>query len=93
MDSQLAIDLTRDAVMVSLYVVGPMLIAGLIVGLIIGFIQALTQIQDQTVSFVPKLVAMFVALCFTLPWVVQALTEYTTQLYKSIPTHIRDQQE
>ena len=65
MDIQDAIDLGREAIMVSLWVSAPMLAAGMLVGLIIGLLQALTQIQEQTVAFVPKLVAMVLAFALT----------------------------
>ncbi len=55
------------------------------VGLIIGLLQALTQVQEQTVAFVPKLVAMGFALAFTLPWVLGQLIEYSERLFMNIP--------
>lgn len=85
MDPQEAIDLGRQAIVMTLIISAPALAVGLIVGLIVGMAQALTQIQDQTVSFVPKLVAMVVALGFCLPWLIQRLTEYTHDLIADIP--------
>jgi flagellar biosynthesis protein FliQ len=58
------------------------------VGLLIGLAQALTQVQDQTVAFVPKIVAMFVALLVCLPWLTQKLIEYSEQLITNIPKTI-----
>jgi flagellar biosynthesis protein FliQ len=66
-------------------VAGPVLLAGMVVGLIVGLIQALTQIQEQTVAFVPKLVAMIAVLGITLPWVLTMLVEYATTLISEIP--------
>ena len=63
-----AIDLVRDAILMSLIVAAPLLLVGMVVGLGIGLIQALTQIQDQTVSTVPKLVAMTLDIIICLPW-------------------------
>lgn len=85
MDPQDAVDLSRQAIMITLVISAPALVVGLVVGLVIGLAQALTQIQDQTVSFVPKLVAMVVALGFCLPWLIQRLTEYTQELFADIP--------
>lgn len=83
-----AIDLIRDAILTALILCSPVLIVGLLVGLGIGLLQALTQIQDQTVSFVPKLVAMVAALTLTLPWLLNKLMEYSTLLYTNIPQTI-----
>jgi flagellar biosynthetic protein FliQ len=85
MSSELAVDLCREAMYVALLVAGPVLLIALIVGLVIGLLQALTQIQDQTVAFVPKLLAMGVALAFVLPWMLQRLIEYSQTLWTNIP--------
>jgi flagellar biosynthetic protein FliQ len=61
------------------------LLAGLLIGLLIGLMQALTQIQEQTVVFVPKLVAMFVMLALTLPWLISQMVHYSTNLISEIP--------
>ena len=55
------------------------------IGLLVGLIQALTQIQEQTVAFVPKLIAMVVALGLSLPWVLTRLVEYSRELISNIP--------
>ena len=57
----------------------------MLVGLIVGLLQALTQIQEQTVAFVPKLIAMAVALGISLPWVMTRLIEYSRELIQNIP--------
>ncbi len=80
-----AIDLGREAIATALWVSAPVLIVGMIVGLLIGLLQALTQIQDQTISFVPKIIAMVLALGFTLPWLVQTMTDYSEALILNIP--------
>jgi flagellar biosynthetic protein FliQ len=85
MDPQAAVDLGRDAIVVMLLISAPALAAGLLVGLLIGLLQALTQIQDQTVSFVPKILAMVAVLGFCLPWMLQRLSDYSQQLIVSIP--------
>ena len=85
MDVQSAIDLGRQAIMMTLLISAPVLAGGLLVGLIIGLFQALTQIQEQTVAFVPKLVAMVLILSVTLPWLLSQLVEYTQQLFLGIP--------
>jgi flagellar biosynthetic protein FliQ len=83
-----AIDLVRDAILMSLIVGAPLLLVGVVVGLAIGLIQALTQIQDQTVSTVPKLVAMTLAIIICLPWLTDRMVDYTKNLLHEIPPHM-----
>jgi len=85
MNPQDAIDLGRDAIITTLLISSPVLAVGIVVGLLIGLGQALTQIQDQTVSFVPKLVAMVAVLGFCLPWMLQRMAEYSEELIANIP--------
>ena len=85
MDPQSAVELAREAIWTSLLIISPVLGAGLAVGLVIGLLQAVTQIQEQTVSFVPKIVVMVVVLGFTLPWMVTRLLQYSTDLITGIP--------
>jgi flagellar biosynthetic protein FliQ len=85
MHPQDAVELGREALIVATLIAAPALIIGMVVGLVIGLIQALTQIQEQTVAFVPKLVAMAVAIGLTLPWVLTRLIEYSRELFENIP--------
>ena len=66
----------------------PVLLAGLAVAVVVGFLQALTQIQDQTISFISKLVAMVVALGLCLPWLVERMVQYSQTLITNIPQTI-----
>ena len=88
MDAQEAINLTQQAMLTALLLGAPILVAGVIVGLLIGLAQALTQIQDQTVAFVPKLVAMVAVLILCLPWLVQKMVEYSQELIEGIPRSV-----
>ncbi len=88
MDPQQAIDLGREAIMTTVFIGAPILIVGMAVGLGIGLLQALTQVQDQTVSFVPKIVAMVAALGFCLPWLIQRMMQYSEELITNIPNVI-----
>jgi flagellar biosynthetic protein FliQ len=81
MDSQAAIDLCRNALLSALVIGAPMLLVGMAAGLVIGLIQALTQIQDQTVSFVPKLLAMAAVMIACLPWLMMRLVEFTREVF------------
>ena len=85
MDVTDAVDLGRHAVMMSLVISAPVLLAGLLVGLLIGLLQALTQVQEQTVAFVPKLVAMIAVLMFSMPWLLERMLQYVHELYTNIP--------
>jgi len=85
MDAQEVIDIGREAIWTMLLIGGPILVAGMVVGLIIGLLQALTQIQEQTVVFVPKLVAMVLVLSLTLPWLIARMVQYSSDLIAGIP--------
>lgn len=85
MDVAQVVDLGRGALMTSLLAAGPMLLAGLAVGLVAGLIQALTQIQDQTISFVPKLIVTIAAFGICLPWLMELLVTYSEDLITNIP--------
>jgi flagellar biosynthesis protein FliQ len=85
MDAQTVIELGREAVWNMLLVSSPILVAGMAVGLLIGLLQALTQIQEQTVAFVPKLVAMLMIISLTLPWLITRMVQYSSELIAGIP--------
>jgi len=82
------IELGRGAIEVLLLVSLPLFIVALAVGLLISIFQAATQINEATLSFVPKLVAIFVTLILAGPWMITILTDYIRRLYESIPTLI-----
>jgi flagellar biosynthetic protein FliQ len=88
MDPQDAVDLAREALFVALIISSPALAAGLIVGLGMGLLQALTQIQDQTVAFVPKILAMVVALAFTLPWLLNQFLDYCSEIFSGLANRL-----
>ena len=80
MTAQTAIDLTREALWISLLVGAPVLVAGLMVGLFVGLMQALTQIQEMTLVFVPKILAIFIAMLVALPFMGDVLQGHMTRL-------------
>ncbi|MDX9884900.1 flagellar biosynthesis protein FliQ [Thauera sp.] len=82
------IELGRQAVEVTLLVSAPLFIAALATGLIISIFQAATQINEMTLSFVPKLVAIFVTLVLAGPWMITILTDFMRRLIESIPSMI-----
>ncbi|HPJ95357.1 MAG TPA: flagellar biosynthesis protein FliQ [Deltaproteobacteria bacterium] len=81
--------LMSEAIKLALLVGAPMLLIGLCIGLLISVFSAVTQIQEMTLTFVPKIIAVFLALLFSLPWIMEKLTTYTINLYSSIPMLIR----
>ena len=82
------IELGRQAVEVTLMVSAPLFIAALATGLIISIFQAATQVNEMTLSFVPKLVAIFVTLVLAGPWMITLLTDFMRRLIESIPAMI-----
>jgi flagellar biosynthetic protein FliQ len=81
MDVDKATDLLRDTMYLTLIISAPMLMIGLVVGLLISLFQAVTQIQEQTLVFVPKIVAMVVAAILVMPWVAQRLMDYAAMMF------------
>jgi len=78
-------DVGRSAMYVTVLVSAPLLLSALASGLIIGIFQAATQIQEMTLSFIPKLMAIAVALVLAGPWMLRVLIDFTQRLYGSIP--------
>ena len=86
MSNALALDLMRNAVQIALLVAAPMLVAALLVGLVVGLLQAVTQIQEQTLTFIPKLLVMTMVFVALLPWILSRLVEYLASVIRSLPT-------
>lgn len=75
----------QRALEITLLLSAPLLLTALVVGLLIGVIQAATQINEMTLSFIPKLVAMVAALVVAGPWMLKLMINYTRELFESIP--------
>jgi flagellar biosynthetic protein FliQ len=75
-----ATELIRHTLILALIVSAPMLAIGLIVGIVVSLLQAVTQIQEQTLTFIPKITAMFAAAILLLPWIGHRLIEYTSSM-------------
>ncbi|MDW5597682.1 flagellar biosynthesis protein FliQ [Conexibacter stalactiti] len=86
MDQDTVMNLSTQALDLSIKVGGPLLLVGLAVGLIVSVFQAITQIQEQSLSFIPKIIATAVVLIVGGPWMLNQLLSYTEDLYRSIPT-------
>ena len=78
-----ATELIRHTLIMALIVSAPMLIIGLVVGVVVSLLQALTQIQEQTLAFVPKIVAMVAAVILLFPWMGHYLVDYASQMFGS----------
>lgn len=78
------LSLAQNAVWTIISVAGPMLIAALTVGLAVSVFQATTQIQEQTLAFIPKILAVLLALVFFGPWMLSTLLDFTNSLYQNI---------
>jgi flagellar biosynthesis protein FliQ len=85
MSPGLAIQLVNRALMMALMVAAPLLLTALIVGVVVSLVQALTQIQEQTLTFIPKLVAVTVVLLLFLPWMVRELVTYLITAIDLLP--------
>lgn len=83
MQGDAAVDLCREALISAALIGSPVLLVGMAAGLLIGLLQALTQIQDQTVSFVPKLLAMAVVMVACLPWIIQKMVDFTRAAFEN----------
>ncbi|MFP4258044.1 MAG: flagellar biosynthesis protein FliQ [Desulfovermiculus sp.] len=84
MTAQDVVELTRHAVETVLLVAAPMLIAALAVGLTVSIFQAATQIQEQTLTFAPKIVAVLLALVVSAPWAIKVLLTFTEEVLRSL---------
>ncbi|NTU41470.1 MAG: flagellar biosynthesis protein FliQ [Nitrospirales bacterium] len=89
MTADLVKDISGEVFKTILLASGPALIVSLVVGLVISFFQAITQIQEFTLTFVPKIIAVFVCLFFFLPWTSRVLVAFTVNLFNRIPEYIK----
>ena len=83
MDAETAVDLCRATLMAAVIIAAPVLLVGMAAGLLVGLMQALTQVQDQTVAFVPKIMAMAAVLVICLPWVLTRMVEFTRIVFEN----------
>ena len=85
MTPEVVMELGQQTLMMVALLAGPLLIAALAVGLLIGIFQEATQIQEMTLSFIPKLAALAIALVIGGPWMLRTIVEFTTELFMQIP--------
>ena len=89
MSGDLVIQLAQEALMIVLLVSAPMLGLGLIVGLLVAVFQATTSIQEATLAFIPKIIAVFVAILIFGPWMLRIMVEYVTNVFVNLPQYLR----
>lgn len=85
MTPEMVMNIGRQAIEMMLMMAGPLLLSGLIIGLIVSIFQAATQINEATLSFIPKLIGIFVMLIVAGPWMLQMMVDYIRRLFESIP--------
>ncbi|KPK76560.1 MAG: flagellar biosynthetic protein FliQ [Phycisphaerae bacterium SM23_30] len=81
MDTGMALDLGRQALMTALIIAMPMLCVGLVVGVLISIMQAVTQVQEMTLTFVPKIIAMILAAAFFMPWILNRMMNFAAEMF------------
>ena len=81
MDFDQAVEIVRESLTVMLLLSAPILMAGLMIGLVVSIMQAVTQVQDQTLSFVPKIIVMGIVAIFVLPWIATLIVEFSQRMF------------
>jgi flagellar biosynthetic protein FliQ len=88
MSGDLVVQLGQEALFIVMIVAAPMLGLGLIVGLLVSVFQATTSIQEQTLAFIPKIIAVFVAILIFGPWMLRIMVGYVTNIFVNLPIYI-----
>jgi flagellar biosynthesis protein FliQ len=86
MSGAAVVELMQRALTLALTVGGPLLVAALVVGVLVSLIQAVTQVQEQSLTFVPKLLVVALVFLVTLPWMLRSMVSFTVQLFRSLPS-------
>lgn len=89
MTPEFVVTFAKESIILTLLLSAPMLLLGLLVGLLISIFQAVTSIQEMTLSFVPKIVAVLLGFLFFLPWMLEKITSFTIRVIENIPMYIR----
>lgn len=89
MTEDMVLSIGREAMMTTLLLSSPLLVAALITGLVVSIVQAVTQINEATLTFIPKILAVVAVLLVLAPWMSQIMTSYTTELFASFPDLVR----
>lgn len=89
MTPEFVVEFAKQAIKLTILLSMPMLGLGLLAGLVISVFQAVTQVQEMTLTFVPKIIAVFLGLLFAAPWMLDQLTTFTVNILENIPMYIR----
>jgi flagellar biosynthetic protein FliQ len=89
MTPEFVIGFARQSIELTLTVALPILLVGLVVGLAVSIVQAATQIQEMTLTFIPKIISIFVALLFSFPWLMDKMLTFTREIFIHFPDYIR----
>ncbi len=89
MSTELVLHISYETIKIILLISMPMLLAGLIVGVLISIIQVMTQIQEMTLTFVPKMIVVFIVAMICGPWMLRKLMDFTVFIMSNIPTLVR----
>ena len=89
MTPDMVLEIGRKAMETTLLVSAPMLLFSMVIGLLISIFQAVTQINEMTLTFVPKIIAVFLAILLFFPWMLQLIVGFTVTLFTNIPDYVR----
>ncbi|MCD6319836.1 MAG: flagellar biosynthesis protein FliQ [Candidatus Desulfofervidaceae bacterium] len=89
MTPEFVLGIAQQTLKITLLVSAPMLIAGLVAGVLVSIFQAVTQIQEMTLTFVPKILAVITAVLFFAPWMLRLMMDFTTKIFTQIPLYVR----
>ncbi len=89
MTPEFVISFAKEGIILTLVLSSPMLLLGLIVGLMVSIFQAVTSISEMTLTFIPKIVAVFMGMLFFAPWMIEKITTFTIKIITNIPMYIR----
>jgi flagellar biosynthetic protein FliQ len=89
MSEEFILGLGQEALKVTLFLAGPMLLIAMLVGIAVSIIQAVTQINESTLTFIPKIAAIAIVLVVAAPWMIETMTHYTTELITHFPEYVR----
>ena len=84
MTPEFVIDIARKAIQVTLLISAPMLLSGMIIGLLVSIFQAATQINEQTMTFIPKIIVVFLSLLIFAPWIMHTMITFTNSIFESL---------
>ncbi|HLT23457.1 MAG TPA: flagellar biosynthesis protein FliQ [Bacteriovoracaceae bacterium] len=89
MENEFVVEVISQAIKITLMMAAPMLIGALLVGILVSIFQAVTQINEQTLSFIPKILVIVAAIVIFSPWMMDTIVNYTRELFISIPEIVR----